>query len=145
MITLFEAIIAHIWSCMQILNVPNVCSAAQDLLYLLSASCELLLVSYGLKTASKMLRVLGCRLLELLFTNSGPGTYSRATLRLLNACVACGCELTSNQEWVNRSSTIVFSIYLALKLDQFSPTKTLIAYLFSLLSVAESACFQRWV
>ena len=83
---------------MQILNIPNGCFADQDLSYLLSASCELLLASYGQKAASKTLRVLVRRLLELLFTYSGRGTYSRATPRLLNASVTGGGDFASNQE-----------------------------------------------
>ena len=48
--------------------------------------------------------MLGRRLLGLLFNYSGRGTYSQATPRLLNMW---------NSE--SRSSTIVSSIYLALK------------------------------
>ena len=82
---------------MQISNVPNDCSADEHHSYMFSASCELLLASYDLKTVSKTLCVLGRQLLALLFTYSGRGTYSQATPRLLNACVmGCG-ELASNK------------------------------------------------
>ena len=103
----FFLFIKHNWKiipCMQILNIPNGCSAAQDFSYLLSASCELLLASYGLKTASKALRVLGRWLLELLFTYSGHGTYSWATPRLLNVCVTGGGEMRGNELYLKGSS-----------------------------------------
>ena len=51
-----------------------------------------------------------CQFREDVMIYSGRGTYSRATPRLLNACVTgCG-KLASNQEWVSRSSTIVILI-----------------------------------
>ena len=74
-----------------VLNIPNDCSADEDHSYLFSAQCELLLTSYGLKTASKVLCVLGHRLLGLLFTVSGRGMYSQGTPKVLNACVT-GCD-----------------------------------------------------
>ena len=109
---------------MRILNIPNGCSADQDLLGLISVSCELLLASYGLKTASKTLRVLGRRLLQLLFTYSGCGTYSPATPRLLNVCVTgCG-ELASNQEQVFSKQKFAHSFRYLLGLqEQFSATE----------------------
>ena len=67
--------------CMRTSNILNGCSADQDHSCLFSALCELLLASYGLKTASKMLRVLGCRLLGLLFTYSWCG-HTQTTERV---------------------------------------------------------------
>ena len=43
--------------CKWMLNIPNDCSADEDRSYLFWASCELLLVSYDLKTVSKTLRM----------------------------------------------------------------------------------------
>ena len=43
---------------MQILNIPNDCSANEDYFYMFSAVYELRLASYGLKTVSNTLRVL---------------------------------------------------------------------------------------
>ena len=112
--------------CMRILNIPNDCSADKDHSYLFSASCERLLASYGLKTASKTLRMLGRRLLEFLFTYSGLGTYSQATPRLPNVCVT-GCDelhVASNQQWVFSKQRFDYSFLYLLGLeDQFSATK----------------------
>ena len=101
---------------MWILNKPNNCSTDEDHFYLFSASCELLLASYGLETAFKTLCMLGL-LLGLLFIFSGRGTYSQVTPRLLNTCVT-GCdELSSNQQWVfgKQKFGYNFFIYLAVK------------------------------
>ena len=57
-----------------------------------------------LVTSPKTLRVLGRRLLGLLFNYTGRGMYSQATPGLLHVW---------NSE--SRSSTIVFFIYMALK------------------------------
>ena len=68
------------------------------------------------------------RLLGLLFKYSEGGTYSRAAPRLLNTCVTGYSEL---------GSTIVFSIYLALKTNLVQ-RMTLIAYLLNLLTVTSN-------
>ena len=50
--------------CVQILNIPNDCSANGDYSYMFWAVYELRLASYGLKTVSNTLRVLLCTLLS---------------------------------------------------------------------------------
>ena len=55
------------------------------------------------------------RLLWLLFTYFGCGTYSQATPRLVNACVTVCDEFASRQLSASRSWTTVFYIYLMLK------------------------------
>ena len=101
--------LGNIW-CMRILNIPT------DALYLFSASWELRVVSYGLKTASNAICVLARQLFWLLFTDSWCGTYCQATPGLMNACVnGLRRVLIITQLWVSTTLTIVFSVYLALK------------------------------
>ena len=87
----------------------------------ITPTCVELRVSYdrwvtAMKLSPETLRMLSSQVLELLFKYSGHGTYCQATPRQLSLCVT-GCdELPSNRQWVvSRSSTIVLSIYLALK------------------------------
>ena len=66
-------------------------------------TCFDLRVSYdwrvtAMKLSPEALRVLGSRLLGLLFTYSGRGTYGQATPRLLNSCVTGSDELASNRQ-----------------------------------------------
>ena len=68
------------------------------------------------------------RLLWLLFTYSGCGTYSQATPGLLNACVTVCDEFASRQLSVSRSWTMVFSIYLILK-TSLSATEDAVVHL----------------
>ena len=70
-------------------------------------------MSYSNETVPSTQNVLVLTRLWLLFTCSGRDTYSQATPGLLNTCII-GCDkFTSNQLYVSRSSTIVFSIYSA--------------------------------
>ena len=58
---------------------------------------------------SKTQCILVRTLLRNLFTYSVHSTYSQATPRLLNVCVTDSTKFATNQLWVSRSSTIVFS------------------------------------
>ena len=97
----------------------------------------------AMKLSLEALRMPGSRLLGLPFMYAGRGMYGQATFRLVNSCVT-GCdELASNQQWVvSRSSTIVFSTYLALKTNLVQ-RKTLIPL--DLLCVTDGTHFRRWV
>ena len=92
--------IKHNWKtilCMQMLYKPNDCCAYEDYSYFFWASGELWLVSYGHETVSRKDLRTRSRLLGLLFTYPGHGTYVQATPRLLN-----------NWQWVvSRSSTLL--------------------------------------
>ena len=111
--------------CIQILYIPNDCSTTGHLPF---PDMGRHTSYYWRATAKKRshnrqdARVR--RLLWLLFTYSGCGTYSQATPRLLNACILqCLDEFASRQLSVGRSWTIVFSIYLLLKIN-LVPRKT---------------------
>ena len=101
--------------CMQILYIPNDCSATEHLPFLVWGRRT----SYDWRAMAKkrsqsMQDERVRRLLGLLFTKSGCGTYSQATPGLLNACVTV-CDEFSRQLPASRSWTTVFSIYLMLK------------------------------
>ena len=88
-------------------------------LYWTGVAYELRPANYGRRTMASKLSpktqpVLVRQLQGLLFNYFGRGTYSQATPGLLNAYVYTGCD-EPTCDWVSRNSTIVFSVYLALK------------------------------
>ena len=92
------------------------------LVLLVSAFCELVMVSYGLKTSSKLLHMLS-QLLGLFVISFRLSTYmySQATSRLLNACVPDCNELASSQQWAFSKQKFEYSFLYSLGLeDQFS-------------------------